>query len=377
MKNNRLEIPGLLLIGSAGRNSGKTEFATRVISKFTNQIVATKATAIDKVDGTCPRGGEGCGVCSSLKGNYMLTEELISDGPKDTCRLLKAGAERVYWLRVLKTCMQDGATHLKEAVGKTPWLCETNSLASAVSPDLFLMVKPVDSDQFKASAEQVKHLADLTILSNAEESTFDLDFDRLTISNGRWRLRSEATAIILAGGKSKRMNQDKAMLPIEGIPMAQNIYHQLVPSFDEVFLSTREANCYRDLGIPVIPDQTPEMGPLMGIASSLEASSNEINFITACDTPDINHMAIREMLREIHDCVAVIPMTDDGLLQPLFAVYRKSLAPIALGLLSNGKRKIRELFDHCRVKYIACPHSIENRNLNTMAEYQSYLSKEQ
>ena len=98
-----ITIPGMLLIGSSGRNVGKTELACRIISRFAGRsdIVGIKVTTIARKSDTCPRGGAGCGVCSSLTGQYCITEENDRASCKDTSKLLAAGARRVYWLRVL------------------------------------------------------------------------------------------------------------------------------------------------------------------------------------------------------------------------------------------------------------------------------------
>ena len=74
------------MIGSAGRKSGKTELARRLIKKFREKgkVVGLKVTTIREKDGRCPRGGEGCGVCSSLEGTFSLTEEHNGTSSKDT-----------------------------------------------------------------------------------------------------------------------------------------------------------------------------------------------------------------------------------------------------------------------------------------------------
>ena len=70
MTNELIDLPNMLLVGAAGRNAGKTEFTCRLIEIFRqeHEIIAAKITAVDRTDGTCPRGGRGCGVCSSLTG---------------------------------------------------------------------------------------------------------------------------------------------------------------------------------------------------------------------------------------------------------------------------------------------------------------------
>ena len=91
----------ILMIGAAARNVGKTEFACRLIAQWKGRqpVVGIKVTTVRERDGRCPRGGEGCGACSSLKTPYCITEEQNAEGHKDTCRMLRAGADSVFWLR--------------------------------------------------------------------------------------------------------------------------------------------------------------------------------------------------------------------------------------------------------------------------------------
>ena len=115
-----IKLDGMLMIGSAGANVGKTELACAILRKFGQlgeEIVGIKVTTINEKDGQCPRGGEGCGVCSSLEGVYLLTQEDDPASGKDTARLLAAGASRVYWLRVLRSHIEEGFTALLKILG--------------------------------------------------------------------------------------------------------------------------------------------------------------------------------------------------------------------------------------------------------------------
>jgi len=126
-----LNVPGMLMVGAVDRGVGKTRFACSLISRFSSQcgIVGIKVTTVDKADGTCPRGASGCGVCSSLKGHFYITEETNSLTDKDTCRMLTAGASRVFWLRVLRSHLEEGIAALLDIIGDDAIsVCESNSL---------------------------------------------------------------------------------------------------------------------------------------------------------------------------------------------------------------------------------------------------------
>ncbi|MFC1496916.1 molybdenum cofactor guanylyltransferase [Verrucomicrobiota bacterium] len=371
-----IKIPGMLMVGAAGRNAGKTEFACSLIRMFSKEreIVGIKVTTITRKDGSCPRGGAGCGVCSSLDGNYCITDEADAPREKDTARLLAAGASRVYWLRVMKSHLEQGMSALLDIAGRdSVTICESNSLRRVVEPGLFLMVKEKGSEKYKESAEAVKKYADRVVLSNGKG--FDTDIKDIGFVGDKWALKEKATAIVMAGGASKRMQKDKSMLMVDGRPLIANICNQLAGNFDQILVSANDQNKYTFLGFDVIPDKTPDNGPLMGIASALEASVNALNFIAACDIPDVDMVLTRQMLREAEDYDVVVPRTSGDKIEPLFAVYRKSVLKAMQSALLSNERRVGAVLDVCRVKYIDLPEARRPLNLNTMDDYQEYVGR--
>ncbi|MFH1968991.1 MAG: NTP transferase domain-containing protein [Verrucomicrobiota bacterium] len=372
--NRILKIPGMLMIGSTGRKAGKTELACALIRKFSagRKIIGAKVAAIAARDGTCPRGGKGCGVCSSLAGNFLLSEETGALPRKDTARLLAAGACRVFWLRVLKSCLAEGSMALLDAMGRDALIiCESNSLRKVVEPGLFLMVAERGSREYKVSAASVRNYVDRIVRFDGRE--FDMNLDRISIGEGRWLLKEQATAIVLAGGASRRMGKNKALLPINGRPMIEHVCAQLRNQFDQILVSADAAEKYAFLEWDIVRDRIPGCGPLMGMASALERSANDLNFVVACDMPDIDMTFARRLLSEARGYDAVVPRTGARLLEPLFAVYRKSVLRVMRDLLTAGERRIRPVFDHCKVKYVEWPNSKRPQNLNTLEEYKAYL----
>ncbi|MBU4198726.1 MAG: molybdenum cofactor guanylyltransferase [Verrucomicrobia bacterium] len=372
--NRILKIPGMLMIGAAGRKAGKTELACALIRKFSagRKIIGVKVTAIAARDGSCPRGGKGCGVCSSLAGDYCISEETGALPHKDTARLLAAGARRVFWLRALRRRLAEGRMALVEVMGREALIvCESNSLRRVVEPGLFLMVVESGSSEYKMSAASVRNYADKIVRFDGRE--FDMDIDRISIGDGRWLLKEPATAIVLAGGESRRMGKNKALLPINGRPMIEYVCAQLRNQFDQILVSADEAEKYAFLEWDIVRDRVPGWGPLMGMASALERSANDLNFVVACDMPDIEMTFARRLLSEAGGYDAVVPRTGERRLEPLFAVYRKTVLRVMRDLLTAGERRIRPVFDHCRVKYIEWPDSKRPRNLNTLEEYKAYL----
>lgn len=188
-----IKLDGMLMIGSAGANVGKTELACAILRKFRQSgegIVGIKVTTINEKDGQCPRGGEGCGVCSSLEGVYLITQETNPASDKDTARLLAAGASRVYWLRVLRTHIEEGFAALLEAIGpESTSVCESNSLRRVVEPAIFFVTEKKDAKVWKPSALEVKKYADRIIISDGH--SFDFDINEIKLDGGKWLLLSD------------------------------------------------------------------------------------------------------------------------------------------------------------------------------------------
>jgi len=184
------------------------------------------------------------------------------------------------------------------------------------------------------------------------------------------------TAIILAGGKSSRMKTDKALLPVGGIPLIRQIAVNLGNLFDEILISTGMMDDHPgfrgSLPYPVTIDLQPDQGPLMGILCGLLASSNPVNFVIACDIPEIDPAFIDDMKPYTKSFEIVMPVSGENHYEPLFAFYNRSLIPRIEDLLNQGRRKILELFPLSTVKYVPMKPGEWYFNLNTEEDYRRY-----
>lgn len=371
-----IKVANMLMIGSSVRKVGKTELACSLIGRYHTQhdMIGIKVTTILEADGECPHGIEGCGTCTNFEGDYCITEEEISGLPgKDTVRMLEAGAARVLWLRVLKDRLTEGVSALLDGIDRgAVMICESNSLRTVVEPGLFLMVESASSDEYKPTARDVRDRADRIIRFDGEK--FDTDLDDITFIDGTWAFKEDATAIIMAGGKSSRMGRDKGMLPIDGRPMIAHICDKLRPHFKELLISANDAERYSFLGIDIVKDRIPDRGPLMGIASAVEVSAHDVNVTVACDIPGVEMAFVRRMLRESAGYDGVVPVTGASFLEPLCAVYRKSILGPFNEAIDRGERKIKEVLKNCRIKYIEVDDAGPFRNINTAEDYEKYIT---
>ena len=375
-----IRCPNMLMVGAAGRNLGKTTFICRTIERVSKSqpVVAVKVTAFDDVDGKIITETARCNTYKTLEGRFMITHEAEGPDEKDTHRMFHAGAEKVYWLRTLKSALSEGVQALFEQMRmdgtsfeKACIICESNSARKAVEPGLFVIVRQ-EGDDFKPSCAEVYDEADRIILFHGDG--WDLEPDQLDFSDARWRLSETASAIVLSGGKSSRMGRDKGLLPVEGIPLIEKIAGQLQGNFAEVLVSGA-ADKYGFKNVRTVPDIIPDRGPLMGLLSTLQASESELNWITTCDMPEPNLTFVRKMIRMIGDYDAVVPVDSDGWKQPLIGLYRKDVVRAIEKQMAADKWSIRDLISTIRVEYIPLT-SGWYRNLNTQKDYQEYLKQQ-
>jgi molybdopterin-guanine dinucleotide biosynthesis protein A len=365
-----IQIPRMLLIGSMGRNSGKTVMACSVIDRLRNRhrVIGLKVSTIHTNEKRCLRGGAGCGVCTSLEGDYCLTVERSLDSGKDTARMLAGGASEVFWLRVRKGFLREGIeSFLAANPGNDPIVCESNSLREVVEPGVFLMMKRVDSEDLKTSAAAVLEYADETVEFNGEELLFSAD--GLSYRDDRFALRLRATLILLAGGGSRRMGQPKSLLPYRGVPLIEYVYGSLSPMFAETLVSTNDDQLYNLEGARFVPDRIPGYGPIGGISAALAEAQYERTFVTACDIPTIHHGLIAGLLRLGRHRDIVVPRTRDGRLEPLHAVYGRSVLPEIERLIEQGEKRIRHVYEAVDTCFVALRPDQALANINTPDEY--------
>jgi molybdenum cofactor guanylyltransferase len=154
----------------------------------------------------------------------------------------------------------------------------------------------------------------------------------------------EITAVILAGGRARRMGgQDKGLLELAGRPMIEHIITVLAPQVSSLLINAnRNLERYREYGLPVIPDLMGEFfGPLVGMASGMQAAKTRYLLTVPCDSPFVP----AELAAILHDALqdnrAEISAAHDGQrIQPVFALLRCDLLPDLLAYLDQGGRKI-------------------------------------
>ncbi len=152
-------------------------------------------------------------------------------------------------------------------------------------------------------------------------------------------------AFVLAGGASRRMGQDKALLELDGVPMIVRMTRLAEPHVASVTV-VGPAERYASLGLRVVADRRPGTGPLGGIVTALGASSSRWNLILGCDLPYLTAEWLVWLIARTPDSSvqAVVPESRRGL-EPLAAMYSKDCELAFSAALERGVRRVSEALE--------------------------------
>ncbi|NES86713.1 MAG: molybdenum cofactor guanylyltransferase [Moorea sp. SIO2B7] len=160
------------------------------------------------------------------------------------------------------------------------------------------------------------------------------------------------TGIILAGGQSSRMGQDKALITIKGRPMLPKICQLATEIAPEVYVITPWQERYQHIlpeGCSFIreisfPGETKPHGPLVGFAQGLAKVRTEWVFLLACDLPQLPSSEVKkwtEYLVEVPvEAIALLPRHSKGW-EPLSGFYRSRCLPLLNNFINQGGRSFQ------------------------------------
>ncbi len=187
--------------------------------------------------------------------------------------------------------------------------------------------------------------------------------------------RDNVTGVILAGGRGRRMGGlDKGLIALDGRPLAAHIAARLAPQVAGVLMNAnRHAERYAALGYPLVPDRMGDFdGPLVGVASAMQAARTPLLATVPCDSPLLPLDLVQRLYAGLEQSGAEIALPHDGKrTQQVFALYRTALYPQLLAYLSGGGRQVRTWFAqrNCvEIDFSDCPAAF--LNLNTPEDWQ-------
>ncbi len=160
------------------------------------------------------------------------------------------------------------------------------------------------------------------------------------------------TGIILAGGKSTRFGEDKALYRYNGKPMVEYAIDVLATICEDILLITNKSDDYFKFAkIKFVHDIYLGCGPLGGIHAGLIESKNEDNLIVSCDMPEINSGLLRNLLMHRFGYQVVIP-THNGFNENMPCYFHKNSIPIIEEALKLNRFKISDAIAPLLIKYL-------------------------
>ena len=165
---------------------------------------------------------------------------------------------------------------------------------------------------------------------------------------------SDVTAVILAGGMSRRLGRNKALEPFQGEPLVHRVIGKMGRVASNIIVVANDVERVAELDLPdhVSPviDEYPGKGSLGGIYTGLRASPTEWAVFCACDMPFPSPRLYRALIsnRDAND--AVVPLVE-GRPEPIHAAYSRACLEPIREKLDADRLKISGFFDDVRVCY--------------------------
>jgi hypothetical protein len=177
-----INVPGMIMIGGNSRNSGKTSIACNIISKLsaTQEVIGLKVTSIRPGEEDL-HGNHNL----ELNDNYTIFEELNAESQKDTSKMLKAGATRVYYIRVDENFTKQAILHfLATYVNNQLIVCESRSLRRIITPGLFVMMLKLPVVGKEKEISEYLNLADKTFFFGENMEGIKQFYTKINFKNG-------------------------------------------------------------------------------------------------------------------------------------------------------------------------------------------------
>ena len=184
-------------------------------------------------------------------------------------------------------------------------------------------------------------------------------------------------ALVLAGGKSRRLGCDKAGLEIDGKPQLERVVELLAALVDQVWVSVRTdqpPDALRDR-YPQIVDRETDSGPVGGSLAALQFDRHADWLVVAVDLPRLDRETLEVLLNaEPRGPFTAYRSTVNGLPEPLCAVYRAEALPLVRRYVDNGIRCPRKILLDSGTELLTLANPVALDNLNTPADQARLIS---
>ncbi len=217
--------------------------------------------------------------------------------------------------------------------------------------------------------EQTAALAnELAAENNQIKLILGSDFETINQFIQKHIQQNEASIIglILTGGESTRMKQNKSLIVYHEEAQWLHLYHLLQSKCAETFISCTKKNAQLFQEKPIITDTLTGYGPLSGILSALLKFKNKAILVLACDLPLLNEETINQLIneRDPTKMATTFLNPDSTFLEPLITIYEPKALQIMLSMLAQGYTCPRKMLMQNEVKILnpLAAHTLQNIN---------------
>ena len=167
------------------------------------------------------------------------------------------------------------------------------------------------------------------------------------------------------------MGRDKALLPFGGRTLVEHMAAVVAEAAGSAVLIGAPHRYYA-MGLTAIADSFEPCGPLGGILTALRTTEAEWNLVVACDMPGVSVALLRGLVRAARQTGAecLMPVSADGRVQPLCAVYHRGAAAPIEEALRRGTRKVTEGLAGLRVVEWPVEDAAAFENVNTPSDWE-------
>jgi molybdenum cofactor guanylyltransferase len=184
--------------------------------------------------------------------------------------------------------------------------------------------------------------------------------------------KQNVTGIVLAGGKSSRMGTDKSLLIWKGKTLIEHSIDKLKTLCQKVVVSSNQHQ-YDFTSCESWPDIVSQQAPIIGIYSCLKRSETDINLVLSCDMPLISTELLEVLLESSSNHEIVVPLNENGLIEPLCGVYKKTIIPEMEKYISANNLSIIKFIDNVNHKCLPIDSFSTHlfKNINTPEDFRN------
>jgi molybdopterin-guanine dinucleotide biosynthesis protein A len=186
---------------------------------------------------------------------------------------------------------------------------------------------------------------------------------------------TEITAIILAGGKSTRMKNEKGLILFGKKTLVEHVIESLKKITNNIIIITQNPG-YEKFGYPCYADLFQDKGALGGIYSGLTYSTTQKNLVVGCDMPFLSEKLLSELINETGE-EDVLLTEHMGKAEPLCSIFDKNCITHIRSLIEKNQLKITDALQNLITRVISFDNEEwfkgnEFTNINSIEELKKY-----